>query len=133
MDVHPDDGNLARFAIAELKRAGLDQTDADYGGMLADDVLELVRVFERQGHSGGSAHQTLRLFGQVARFRPLVPLTSSPEEWMQVESRPKPVWQSRRRPDAFSHDGGRSYYLLDERRPWWRRALGLGRTMHLSA
>jgi hypothetical protein len=33
------------------------------------------------------------------------------------------LWQSRRRHDAFSTDGGETFYLLDERWHWprWRK------------
>lgn len=119
MDGHDPDSNLLRHAQRELSKAGLYDPDSDYDGMLADAVERLIRVFQAQGHSGFSANLTIDLFSRLAQFQTLTPLTSNPDEWMQVDEgmMPKgdpPVWQSRRRPDAFSNDGGRSYYLLDE-------------------
>ena len=39
----------------------------------------------------------------------------NPAEWNAVsEETGEIMWQSRRRPDAFSHDGGKTYYCLDD-------------------
>lgn len=125
--VLPTDGNLVRFAIDEIERVGLHLPDSDYDGMLAGEVLGMLRRFEEAGHSGASAHLTLDLFGRLARWKPLGPLTNDPAEWNDVSPfggrQDPPVWQSRRRPDAFSNDAGKTYYLLDDPRPWWRRLL----------
>jgi hypothetical protein len=100
---------LVDHARHELVRAGLFDSDADYDGALGPAVLELVEVFARQGHSGASAAAVLELFTQCVRFRPLTPLTSEPTEWTEV--RPG-LWQSCRQSDAFSRDGGRTWYVL---------------------
>lgn len=102
---------LVDHARQELTNAGLFAEDSDYGGMLGDAVLELVDVFARQGHSGYSAGVTLALFSRVANFETLTPLTADPSEWNEVGTE---MWQSSRRPDAFSTDGGQTYYLLDD-------------------
>ena len=47
--------NLIQHAQLELKLAGLFNKDSDYGGEIGKAVLELVNVFEKQGHSGFSA------------------------------------------------------------------------------
>lgn len=119
MDGNDPDSNLLRHARTEMSKAGLYDEDSDYGGMLGQAVEDLVRVFQAQGHSGLSAHIVMDLFKNVASFKTLTPLTDDPDEWMQVSPDMMPdgdptVWQSRRRPDAFSNDGGKSYYLLDD-------------------
>lgn len=38
-------------------------------------------------------------------------LTNNPDEWMEIYDN---TWQSRRRADAFSTDGGETYYTLEE-------------------
>lgn len=43
------------FAEKWIKDKGLSDPDADYGGALAKSIMELVEVFAKQGHSGGSA------------------------------------------------------------------------------
>lgn len=107
--------SLVQHAEAELRRAGLFSSDSDYGGMIGEAVLELVRKFAEQGHSGASAMQTLVIFDQVARFKPLTPITSDPSEWTDVsEMSGRPMWQSTRKPSTFSTDGGKTWYDLDE-------------------
>jgi hypothetical protein len=108
------ESNLVRYAEEELRRTGLGDPDADYGGAVAAAVLELVRVFAAHRHSGGSAMLTLEVFGRVARFKPLSPLTSDPAEWMDVsEYSGRPQWQSKRCPSVFSDDGGKTWHDLD--------------------
>ncbi len=68
-------GNLTDFAQTELTAAELFDKDSDYGGMVAEAVMELVTVFSKQGHSGTSAALTLSLFAKVAAFDSLCPLT----------------------------------------------------------
>lgn len=106
------DGGLVSHARRELKAAGLWEEDADYGGMLADAVLDLIRVFADQGHSGFSAMRTLELFKTLAQFKTLTALTDNPEEWLEVDG--KGLLQSRRQSSCFSDDGGRSYYDIEE-------------------
>ena len=102
------ESSLVRFARKELKLAGMYDEDADYGsGVIADHVIALISLFESEGHSGGSAMLTLQLFDALARFKPLTSLTTDPEEWMEVGTA---VWQSRRNPEVFSDDGGKTAY-----------------------
>ena len=83
-----EESNLVKHAERELKLAGIHQKDADkdadYDGALYDDVMELVRVFSNQGHSGASAMRTLQLFNIVASYENLMPLTGEDNEWVEV-------------------------------------------------
>lgn len=109
----PTSSNIAQHAWDELHRAGLFTADGDfYGGMTGRAVMDLVAVFVGQGHSGGSASAVAHLFHELVMFRPLGPLTDDPGEWMEVADG---LWQSRRRPEAFSRDGGRTYRLNGDR------------------
>lgn len=110
--------NLTDHAKRELEWAGLFDADSDYNGMLGKAVMELVEVFAKQGHSGGSASIVLPVFSAVASFKTLTPLTSDPEEWMQVSpdvmpNGSPPVWQSKRQHSCFSNDGGKTHYDID--------------------
>lgn len=111
---------LVDHAISEMRRAGLYDADSDYDGMLAKSVEELVRVFAAQGHSGFSAHQTMKIFSLVGAFKRLAPLTDCEDEWMSVGNG---FWQNVRQGSCFSMDGGKTYYDIDERQAWWRRIL----------
>jgi len=108
-------GKLVYHAHRELSLAGLGDEDADYGGMLEKAVLELIETFDNQGHSGASAAITIHLFHELVNWRTLSPLTDDPDEWQSVsEVTGEEMWQSKRRPDAFSTDGGKTHYLLSE-------------------
>lgn len=108
--------SLIEHAERELDLAGLRNEGSIYDGMIGEAVLELVRVFAGQGHSGGSAEIATSVFNEVVRYRPLTPITSNPDEWMDVSaaSGGNPMWQSTRNPALFSTDGGTSWYNIDE-------------------
>ena len=76
--------NLEIHAENELRIAGMFDGDSDYGGALGHAVMELIRVFSNQGHSGFSAHRTLQLFSKVADYEPLMPLQGTSDEWNEV-------------------------------------------------
>lgn len=98
--------NLVEHAERELKIAGLFDEDSDYGGMLGTAVLDLVKVFAEQGHSGFSAGMAIGVFTRLAQYDNLTPLTDNPEDWVEVADS---LWQNRRKSSAFSTDGGRTY------------------------
>lgn len=104
--------SLLEHARRELQLAGLFDSSSDYGGMLGTSIMALIEKFSDEGHSGYSAAQTIRIFARLADFKNLTPLTRDPGEWMEVEA--GATWQSTRNSEAFSRDGGASYYLADE-------------------
>jgi hypothetical protein len=104
--------NLVEHARRELDAAGLFDKDSDYNGMLGEAVIELVKVFADQDHSGMSATMTRQLFDELVQFNNLTPLSNNPYEWTEVADS---LWQSKRRASVFSHDGGMTWYdLYDE-------------------
>jgi hypothetical protein len=110
--------NLEKHAEFELIRAGLFAERSDYGGVLGNAVMKMIRVFAEEGHSGGSASIALAAFERLARFKTLTPITSNPEEWTEIHKDMSPAglgtcWQSRRCPSCFSYDGGKTYYDID--------------------
>jgi len=120
--------NFASFAKEELDRSGWMTEESDYSGMVGEAVLELCEVLSKQGHSGMSAALTVELFDCLAEWKPLSPITDSPDEWMVIEEERQPpgapkLWQSRRSPGCFSTDGGHTYYDIDEKQSWPRRKL----------
>jgi len=123
-----DESLFVTWAESELRRAGLFDEDSDYDGMIGEEVLRLCKTFSGQGHSGFSAVMTASIFGRLAEWRALTPLTNDPDEWMYIDEdkagRPN-MWQSRRQCSCFSDDGGKTYYDLDEDRKWWHIALSV--------
>ena len=133
--------NLVAHAESELRRAGLFDKDSDYGGMVGEAVMKLVKVHAEEGHSGFSHGLTLQVFNLVANFKTLTPITNLQGEWIEVGSGwlhdDRPCWQNRRTPSLFSLDRGKTYYNIDEVQPRFRklrRLLGLPIfKMHTSA
>lgn len=107
-DAPEETSNLVRHARYELTRYGEDQD-------VIEGIVSVVRAFADCGHSGGSAPYAIAYLEKLLRFQPLTPLTNDPSEW---EDRTKisgyPLWQSRRNGEAFSEDGGLTYYLITE-------------------
>ncbi len=111
----PEQSNLYQHARFELERAGLLSPGSDYNGLLGAAVLDLIREFSRQDHSGHSAGVTLELFNTLGSYKTLTPITSDPDEWMdQSYCCDEPTWQNVRRSTSFSRDGGRSWYDIND-------------------
>ncbi len=94
--------NLTDHAKMELESAGLFKADSDYGGMVGEAVLELIKVFAAQGHSGFSAGLTTSAFDRLARYQPLTPLTGEDSEWNEVGNS---IFQNRRCSHVFKENG----------------------------
>lgn len=108
-------------ADRELRLAGFFMKDADYydpkvgASRLVPHVLALLSVFSAEHHSGASAALTVALFKKLALFEPLSPLTNDPSEWVNVSAETgQRLWQNNRNSEAFSTDGGKTYYLMNE-------------------
>lgn len=108
--------SLVQHAERELRKAGLFDEDADYGGMLGEGVLELVKVFAEQGHSGFSARMAIRLFAKVANYETLTPIDNpaTTGEYIACDLG-EMTWQATRKYSLFSNDGGRSWYDIDRK------------------
>jgi hypothetical protein len=124
--------NLVEHAKRELQEAGLfDKSDDGlYGGMIAEDVMELIEKFSEQGHSGGSAQIVSDLFNRLSRFGILNPMKNPMETGEYIdhsEISSGPMFQSTRKSTVFSADGGKTWYDLDKRAPWWKRLFGVRR------
>lgn len=108
--------NLVRHAEIEMRRAGLYDKDSDYGGMIPEAVLELIKLHSAQGHSGGSHAITMRVFNRLVNFKTLTPIDSNPADWLDRTemSGGNPTWQSLRDPAIFSQDGGKTWYDIED-------------------
>lgn len=93
-------GNLVEFAKHELALANVG--DSLYGDMLPEAVLEIVKVFEEQGHSGMSAGIVTQLVEKLMRFEPLTPLTGGDDEWTEVSPG---CFQNKRCSHVFKENG----------------------------
>jgi hypothetical protein len=107
--------NLYQHALRELTLAGVEKDI--YGKMLPDAILEIVKTFAKQGHSGMSAAYSLQLLDKLLRFENLTPITDNSEDWSDVSEMcdGTTMYQCKRNPALFSTDGGKTYYHVDER------------------
>jgi hypothetical protein len=104
--------SLVDHARRELKLCGQFDEDPAY----AQALVAAVAAFASYGHSGGSAGCGIDQLTTLLRYGTLSPLTDDPDQWHEVGTQDdKPLYQSARRPEAFSVDGGESYYLLSDR------------------
>lgn len=103
--------NLVEHAKRELELLGEEKE-------IIDGYLKVVQAFADMGHSGGSASAAIPIITQLLQFKNLLPLTDGPEEWHHHEAETygvsEDIWQNKRNGEAFSHDGGKTYYLLSE-------------------
>lgn len=114
VEEEPMTSNLVIHARRELDRIGIKSEDKDGPDeWMRKNLLELVQVFADQGHSGFSASYVIEILPSLLNFKPLTPITDDPTEWMDVTDH---MWQNVRNTEAFSTDGGKTYYLLSEQR-----------------
>lgn len=101
--------SLVDHARQELEILGQMKEDPAY----AQSIIASVAAFASYGHSGGSAMLAIDQLHDLLRFRTLSPLNSDPAYWMMVGPN---MWQSTRDPAAFSSDGGKTWYFVDDRK-----------------
>lgn len=110
--LHKEDSNLVKHAKQELVLIDSDDNDFD------KSIIAAIRGFSTYGHSGGSAAVGVSMINELLQFHNLSPLTDDPKEWMKVDESDVAgtdgCWQNRRNSEAFSTDGGKTYYLLSE-------------------
>jgi len=110
----PLDEGLKNWAVNELKLAGFYDEDSDYKGMLGPAIEEILDVFCRQEHSGGSAGIVIEVLEKLLRWEPLTPCDHS--DYNDVsEMAGKPLLQCRRCAYMFSEDGGKNWYDVREK------------------
>ena len=101
--------NLVSHAETELNAAGLFDKDSDYEGMIGKAVMDLMKVFSDQGHSGFSAGLVRHVFDKVAGYQPLCPLTGEDSEWTELDYGDHMVGQNKRCSHVFKRSDGTAY------------------------
>ena len=115
--------NLEKHAEREMRLAGLYDADSDYGGMIPEAVMKMIKVLADEGHSGGSHALVMGIFNRVANFKTLTPIGSSSDEWFKHDPQHnlgKDIWQNTRQSSVFSQDGGKTWYDINdpEKKNW---------------
>jgi hypothetical protein len=106
--------DLLTYSEKELRLAGLFDESSDYGGDIAKSVMELINLFNNQGHSGGSAPYVADIFKRLASFEPLTPITGSDAEWGEPKKTEdgQTYFQNSRCSALFKDEkNGRPYYI----------------------
>lgn len=99
------------MSLVDHARRELDLVESD--PWFKEGMIKVVEAFAEMGHSGGSASVAIPMLNDLLQFKPLSPLTDDPAEWQLIPN--EDVWQSRRNAEAFSTNGGKTYYLLSDR------------------
>jgi len=102
--------NLINHAWLEFKAAGWLNDDDEFTdetqSILCGDVIDLLKIFSSQGHSGMSAPYAIELFSKLAKYEPLVPLTGEDWEWVHVGEQTGKLYQNKRCSHVFKDDEG---------------------------
>lgn len=104
--------SLISHAKKELLKLGykpIDECDDNPDKWVQENVLELLEVFSKQGHSGSSAPYVINLFKKLALYEPVAPIMCTDDEWNEVGSN---MYQNNRCSAVFK-DGkdGKPYYI----------------------
>lgn len=106
---------LMQHAYDELQYCGIDISEEGcnpknpkdpfdgYVNACAKNAIEMLKIFDKEGHSGMSASVTLRIFNALANWKNIDPLTNNPDEWQKLGSDDN-EWQNKRNPSCFSAD-----------------------------
>lgn len=103
--------SLMEHAERELKAIGMLDSGDKYNELMSQNILEVIQVFSKQGHSGGSAAWFLNIFKKLADYEPLTPLTGEDDEWIDRSSfgNGAPYWQNIRCSRVFKQADGTCY------------------------
>ena len=98
---------LVNYAKDELKRIGMIDSGEAYNDLTTKAILDLIELFESQGHSGFSASYVINAFNRLARFKPLSPLTGEDDEWNDIGD----SIQNKRYSAVFKDKDGTAYNI----------------------
>lgn len=98
-----NESNLIKHAKRELEVMGYDlnEKEENPNKWICENILELLEVFSKQGHSGSSAPYCISLFTKLANFEPVCPLTGNDDEWNEVGDN---LYQNKRCSHVFKKD-----------------------------
>lgn len=95
---------FAKWQLNKLLEKCTDEDSKIMQNMMNNDVLELLKVFSEQGHSGFSAPIATRLFSKLANHKLITEIEDNPEDWDENG-------QHKHIPSVFKRDDGTCYYM----------------------
>jgi hypothetical protein len=114
--------NLVDHAKRELELL-LGGKDDEMQKKVNEDILQLVEIFAKQGHSGMSAEYAISILTRLLKFRPIKPLTGEPDEWgTEVsENQNKRYTALFKQSDGTVIDVNSLVWTDDDGKTWFRR------------
>lgn len=114
-----------------LEKCKDDKEAMEMQKIMNNDIIEIVKIFSEQGHSGFSASYAINLIEKLLRFEPITPLTGDESEWNKLDYGDDTKYQNKRcsrifknakgqaydsEGKIFSDDGGKSWYQSKDSR-----------------
>lgn len=78
------ESSLVKFAKRELNLLLSQVPNNEMQQEINKDILEIIKIFAQQGHSGFSASYAINLLVRLLDYKPLSPLTGSDDEWIKL-------------------------------------------------
>ena len=100
--------SLENYAKRELDML-LNGEDDEMQIMINNQILEIIKLFADQGHSGFSSSYAIKIIERLMRWKPIKPLTGEDDEW---NKRRDNCWQNKRCSSVFKENG--IAYDIDE-------------------
>lgn len=126
LEIIDTDSNMIEHAKSELKfLRGDTNTEDEMQRLIEADILEIVRTFAKQGHSGSSASYCIPIINRLLKREPITPLTGDDSEWCEVSPG---CFQNIRCSGVFKDTnryGGKPYtingkvFSNDQGKTWW--------------
>lgn len=104
--------SLVEFSEEELNRLLKNCTDSEslHAQMQVNrDILDVVKTFSSQGHTGFSAQYCLNILNRLLNYKPLSAITDNADEWEALEYGEDIAYQCKRCPQVFKDAEGRVY------------------------
>jgi len=105
--------SYATHAMTEFRAAGWVDENGKFNDemqeMICNHVLDLLKVFDNEGHSGTTAPYTIDMFSKLAMYKPIVPLTGEDWEWNELDYNGDMKYQNKRCGHVFKDADGRAY------------------------
>lgn len=90
-----------KYAQDKLNRINKDKDGLQ--DAINKDILDIIKIFSEQGHSGTTASYTISMLERLLRFKPITPLTGEDDEWNQISDN---QWQNKRCSSVFKYADG---------------------------
>lgn len=101
------DGNLVAHAVRET--AYLRDGEAGPNAWMAQHLVDMVRAFSTEGHSGMSAGWAIASLTPLLSFKPLGPLQGTDDEWCSLNYGDDMKAQNKRCGHVFKRGDGTAY------------------------